>query len=227
MIFDAKVEPKYRHAIEEAAHTILEKGSKQHRNTAKHVIESDLLIRFVPLDKIGCSGVTGLIDSRRTNRRIAAEELSVMEAMGEVYITFADWTFDVAGQRGCQGTLVHEGLHAYDFAKIISSFSKADTELENLYDLTLYELEHRAAVTSAEYLVRIGEPDYIDDGLKLNLVSLDADGKPFADMAGIDLRMQNGYGLNGNNQGMLMSRMLRLRRKGEGFSLGKWLGFGG
>ncbi len=226
MIFDAKVEPKYRDAIEVAANTILEKGNKQHRNTARHVIESELLIRFVPLAQIGCSGVAGLIDSRRTNKRIASEELTVMEAMGEAYITFADWTFDVAGQRGCQGTLVHEGLHAYDFAKIISSFSKADGEPENIYDLTLYELERRAAVTSAEYLVRIGEPDYIDDGLELNLVGLDAHGKPFADMAGIDLRMQNGYGLNGNNQGMLMSRMLRLRQKGEGFRLGKWLRFG-
>jgi len=227
MIFDSKVDKKYRDAIDEAAQTVLEKGNRLHRNTAKHCIESDLLIRFVPLDQIGCSGVTGLIDSRRTNKRIAAGDLSVMEAMGEVYITFADWTFDVAGQRGCQGTLVHEGLHALDFARIISSFSKGDIEPENIYDLSLYELERSAAVTSADYLVRIGEPDYIDDGLKLNLVSLDADGKPFADMAGIDIRMQNGYGLNSDNQGIMMSRMLRLRRKGETFSFTKWLGFGG
>lgn len=227
MIFDDKVERRYRDAIEEAAQTVLEKGNKQHRNTAKHCIESDLLIRFVPLDQIGCSGVTGLIDSRRTNKRIAAEELSIIESMAEAYITFADWTFDVAGQRGCQGTLVHEGLHALDFARIISSFSKSDIEPESIYDLSFYELERRAAITSADYLVRIGEPDYIDDGLKLNLVSLDAEGKPFADMAGIDIRMQNGYGLNSNNQGIMMSRMLRLRRKGEGFSFTKWLGIGG
>lgn len=223
MIFDDKVQSKYRDAIEEAAHTVLEKGNKQHRNTARHVIDSDLLIRFVPLKEIGCSGVTGVISARKTNKRIQNEELDVMEALGEVYITFADWTFDVAGQRGCQGTLVHEGLHAYDFAKIIASFSGPETEP---FDLSLYELEHRAAIASAQYLVRIGEPDYIDDGLKLNLVSLDAAGTPFADMEAIKLRMQDGYGLNENDQGKMISRMLGLRRRGEGFSLSRLLGFG-
>ena len=221
MIFDEKVQSKYRDAIETAAHTILEKGNKQHRNTARHMIESDVLIRFVPLDKIGCSGVTGVISSRRTNRRIDSEEIDVMQALSEVYITFADWTFDVAGQRGCQGTLVHEGLHAFDFARIISSFSRPDAKP---FDLSLYELEHRAAVASADYLVRIGEPDYIDDGLKLNLVSIDAAGTPFADMEGIRLRMQNGYGLDENNQGKMISRMLGLRKKQEGFSLRGLLG---
>jgi hypothetical protein len=225
MIFDDDVKPKYRDAMEAAAYAILEKGNKQHQHTAKNVIESNLLIRFVPLAKINCSGVTGVVNSRKTNRRIAEEELDLETALGEVYITFSDWTFDVAGQRGCQGTLVHEGLHAVDFAHIISSFSRAESEPRDVFDLSLYELERRAAITSAEYLVRIGLPDFIDDGLKLSLVSLDQSGTPFVDMNGIETRMQNGYGLNTNNQGTMMSNMLGLKKRGEGFSIARFLGF--
>lgn len=210
--------------MNEAVYTILEKGNKQHQHTARCVIESDLNIRFVPLDKIGCSGVTGVVSSRKTNRRINNEEIDLETALGEIYITFADWTFDVAGQRGCQGTLVHEGLHAVDFAHIISSFSKAESE-PDVFDLSLYELERRAAITSAEYLVRIGLPDFIDDGLKLSLVSLDGNGTPFVDMNGIETRMQNGYGLNAENQGTMMSKMLGLKKRGDGFSFARFLGF--
>ncbi|MGB7068586.1 MAG: hypothetical protein WBD22_03770 [Pyrinomonadaceae bacterium] len=223
MIFDDRVEAKYRDAIEEAAAQVLEKGNKQHKNTARLMIESDVVIRFVPLATIGCSGITGLVDRRSTNRRIVAGELSVVEALSDVHITFADWTFDVAGQRGCQGTLVHEGLHAFDFARIVSSYSKGD---DPVVDLSLYQLEHRAAITSAEYLVLIGEPDYIDDGLKLDLVGIDVAGRPFADLVGIGRRMQNGYGLNETNQGIMMSRMLGIKKKEEGFSLGRLLGLG-
>lgn len=223
MKFDNKVKSKYRNAIEEAVETILEKGNKQQRYVANLAKSSDLLIRFVPLAEINCSGVTGLIDNRKTNRKIQNETLPVEEAMGEVYIAFSDWCWDVAGQRGCQGTFVHEGLHAYDFAKIIASFSK--NEPENIYDLTLYQLEHRAAVTSADYLVRIGRPDYIDDGLQLNLVGLDESGKPFVDMDGIKLRMQNGYDLNELDQGTIMSEMLGLAKRQQNFSFRKFLGF--
>ena len=217
MKFDAKVESRYRDAIEEAVETILERGNKQQKNVARLAKASDLLIRFVPLAEINCSGVTGVIDNNRTNSRIKNEILDIEDALGEVYIAFSDWCWDVAGQRGCQGTFVHEGLHAYDFAKIIASFSRAESEPENVYDLTLYELEHRAAVTSGEYLVRIGKPDFIDDGLQLSLVSLDKSGKPFVDMNGIKQRMQNGYGLNEAQQGAIMSEMLGLRRRKTNF----------
>lgn len=224
MIFDDKVETKYRDAIEEAVETILDKGNKQQQNTAKLAKETDVLIRFVPLDEIKCSGVTGLTSSIKTNRRIQREFLTLEEAMGEVYIAFSDWCWDVAGQRGCQGTLVHEGLHAHDFAHIISSFSNAVEEPESVYDLTLYELERRAAITSAQYLVTIGKPDYIDDGLQLNLVKLDADGTPMVDMDGIETRMQNGYNLNKAEQGGKISDMLAIKPRKSGFNLTKLFG---
>ena len=224
MIFADRVKTIYRDAIDQAAHTILEKGNEGHRQTAQHLLDSNVLIDFVPLEEINCSGVTGVTSAGRTNRRIEHETLDINEALGEVYIKFADWTYDVAGQRGCQGTLVHEGLHAVDFARIISSFSKADQQPGQVFDLSLYELEHRAAVASAEYLVLIGKEDFINDGLQLSLVSLDVDGKPFVDMDGINYRMQSGYGLNENEQGIMISRMLRLRPRGA-FNWSRFLGF--
>src|SRR4051812_31376709 len=110
MIFDAHVESKYRDAIEEALDTILERGNEGHKETARSIRATHVRINFVPLDQIKCSGVTGLSLSWRTNNRIQNETLEFEEALREIYISFADWTFDVAGQRGCQGTLVHEGL---------------------------------------------------------------------------------------------------------------------
>ena len=225
MIFEASVQPKYRDAIEEAVQTVLDKGNPGHVETAKCIRESNVRIDFVPLDKIGCSGVTGCIDPRRANRRIKNEALDIMAALGEIYIKFADWTFDVAGQRGCQGTIVHEGLHACDFARVISTFSNVELDPLDVYDPSLYELEHRAAVASGEYLVLIGAPDFIDDGLKLGLVALDADGKPFVDMNGINQRMQDGYGVTEENPGIVMSKMLGLKQKNEPSRLAKFFGF--
>lgn len=223
MIFADNVETKYRNAMEEAVETILERGNKQQKNVARTAKETDLLIRFVPLAEINCSGVTGLIDNRKTNRHINRERFEIAEAMGEIYIAFSDWAYDVAGQRGCQGTLVHEGLHAFDFARMISEYSKLEKGAENIYDLTLYELEKRAAQISADYLVRIGKPDYINDGLQLNLVCMDAEGKPCVDNDGIESRMQNGYGLNESNQGAKISDILGIRPR-SGFSIRRFLG---
>lgn len=217
MKFDKGIAKKYRNALEEAVKIVIEKGNKQQRFVAKLIEKTDILIRVVPLKEINVSGVCGVIDNVRTNERIANEVIDVETAMGEIYITFSDWCWDVAGMRGCTGTLVHEGLHAYDFARIISSFSKADTEPDNVLDLTLYELERRAAVTSGEYLSIIAEPDYISDGLALDLISLDKNGKPAVDYKAIEQRMQNGYGLNAKEQGVKMSDMLGLKPKSKGF----------
>lgn len=225
MKFGKGVTSKYRSAMEEAVETILKRGNDGHRESTQALVDSDVTIDFVPLAEINCSGVTGLISPRSTNKRIDRDELTHHEALGEVYIKLADWTFDVAGQRGCQGTLVHEGLHAFDFARIISSFANANVDPLGMVDLSLYELEHRAAIASAEYLVLIGEPEFINEGQQLGLVAVGADGEPFVDEDGILARMQNGYGVNEGQPGVLISSMLGIRPKGDGFSLSKLLGF--
>jgi hypothetical protein len=225
MIFEESVQPKYRDAINEAIETIIVRGNPGHIETATCIRDSKVRIDFVPLKQIGCSGVTGCSSPRNTNRRIRQEPIDLTDALGEIYIKFADWTFDVAGQRGCQGTIVHEGLHACDFARVISSFSNAEIEPLEVYDPTLYELERRAAIASAEYLVLIGTPDFIDDGLKLGLVALEPDGRPFVDIEGIEQRMGDGYGVTAEAPGITMGKMLGLRQKGEPSRLAKFFGF--
>ena len=226
MRFDSHIKPTYRDAIEEAVATVIEKGNPGQVETATCIRDSKVKIQFVPLKKIKCSGVTGVIDAASTNKRIKNETLDMMEALGEIYIQLADWTFDVAGQRGCQGTIVHEGLHACDFARLIASLSNTDVDPLGIVDPTLYELEHRAAVASAEYVQLIGLPDYIDDGLKLGILALDSDGKPFVDMNGIDQRMRDGYGVTPDNQGTLMTDMLGLKSKTEPSMISRLLGLG-
>ena len=226
MRFDSHVKSKYRDAIEEAISVVIEKGNPGHVETAECIRDSKVKIEFVPLKKINCSGVTGIINAGDTNKRIRDETIGLIDALGEVYIKFADWTFDVAGQRGCQGTIVHEGLHACDFARMISSLSNIDVDPIGIFDPTLYELEHRAAVASAEYLELIGAPDFIDDGLKLGLLALDADGKPFVDMNGIDTRMRDGYGVTHDDQGITMTEMLGIRSKTEPSKIAQFFGLG-
>jgi hypothetical protein len=224
MIFHDAVSTEYRAAVHTAVDTIIERGNETHRRTVKSLARGDVEIRVVPLKKINVSGVTGLISRWRANRRINDEPMSFTESLGEVHITFSDWTFDVGGQRGVEGTLVHEGLHACDFAEIISSFSRAETDPLDIFDLSLYELERRAAVASAEYLSRIGKEDYVNEGMQLGLVGIDSDGRPFVDIEGIESRMQNGYRVNASDQGVMISRLLGIRPKGTGGLLA-FLGF--
>jgi hypothetical protein len=213
MRFDKGIAPKYKKAIEDAVAVILEKGNMNQKFVAKEILESDLLIKFVPLAEIGCSGVTGLIDNVATNRKIASRRLSIQEALGEVYIKFSDWCWDVVGARACEGTFVHEGLHAYDFARIISSYSYADQNPSEIVELSLYDLEHRGALTSADYLVRIGKPDYLDDGFQLSLVKLDAKGKPMIDKEGILSRLEHAYGVTAKSPGIAISNLLGLQSR--------------
>ncbi|MBA2379716.1 MAG: hypothetical protein H0V76_09095 [Blastocatellia bacterium] len=224
MRYHSSISPKYAAMLDAAVEVILERGNEGHRKTVNALVKGETEIRVVRLDKIGCSGVTGLVNRPRTNRRIRAGHMGFIESLGEVHITFADWTFETAGSRGVEGTLVHEGLHAFDFAHIISSFSRAETDPLEIFDLSLYELERRAAVASGEYLSLIGAPDYVHEGQQLGLVMVDDDGTPRVDIGGIEARMQNGYGVNHLDQGVMISQLLRLRPRDSSFSLRGMLG---
>src|SRR6185295_9993223 len=101
---------------EEAFDTILEKGNDEHREYMNHILGSKMLVRVRPVKEVNASGITGLISSVKTNYRLATDRLDAQEALGEIHITIAEETIDTGGQRGCEGTFVHEGRHAYDFA---------------------------------------------------------------------------------------------------------------
>jgi hypothetical protein len=215
MKFDNGIDKKYRRSVEDAFDAILEHGNDVHRMIAKHILKSDMLVRVRPVSEINASGITGLIDPKETNEKIAEERLGLREALGEVYIAIAEETIDTGGQRGCEGTFVHEGRHAYDFARVIESYSDADVNPLSIFDPTLYELELEAHKISGDYMLCVDRPEYIDEGLGLMILGRkDAIEPCYVDDTGIHKRLCDSYGLTPDgNQGPRASELLGLRSK--------------
>lgn len=213
MKFDQDIAKKYRKSIEAAFETILEYGTDLQKHIANHIVKSKMLVRVGPVSEIKASGVTGLIDPAATNEKIVEERIGLREALGEVYIAIAEETIDTGGQRGCEGTFVHEGRHAYDFARTIESFSNADVNPLSLFDPTLYELELEAHKISGDYMLCINKPEYIDEGLGLMILGRNDDVSPcFVSDDGIHKRLNDSYGLSPTgNQGPRASELLGLR----------------
>jgi hypothetical protein len=213
MRFDHGIAKKYRRSIEDAFHAILERGNESHRRTAKLIIDSEMLICVHPVEKVRASGITGLIDPRETNEKIEDERLNLREAFDEIFITIAEETIDTGFQRGCEGTFVHEGQHAFDFAQVIESFSDSDVNPLSVYNPTLYELEWAAHVAAGEYMLAVSRDDYLQEGLDLMILGRNEAGC-FLDRDGIRCRLRDSYGLDpGDNQGRLASELLGLKMK--------------
>lgn len=213
MKFDKGIATKYRQSIESAFDTILEKGNDEHRRVINAIIDSKMLVRVLPVSEVNASGITGLIDAAETNNKIESERLSLREALGEVYITIAEETIDTGFQRGCEGTFVHEGQHAYDFAQVIESFSNSDINPLSVFDPTLYELEWAAHKTSGEYMLQIAKDEYLEEGLLLMILGRN-DAGCFVNDEGIQCRLRDSYGLTiDGNQGRLASELLGLSQR--------------
>ena len=215
MKFDKGIVKKYRKSVEDAFDTILEKGNDLQKEIATHILKSNMLIRVKPVSEINASGVTGLIDPAETNAKISDEILSLREAFGEVYIAIAEETIDTGGQRGCEGTFVHEGRHAYDFARTIESFSNADVNPLSLFDPTLYELEWEAHKIAGDYMLCVNKDEYIEEGLGLMILGRNQPTEPcYVSDDGINKRLRDSYGLTPDaNPGPLASQLLGLRLK--------------
>ena len=215
MRFDHGIEKRYRRSVEDGFNAILAQGNDLHREIASLIFESDMLVRVQPVREINASGVTGLIDRGDTNDKIDDGRLNLVEALGEVYISIAEETIDTGGQRGCEGTFVHEGRHAYDFARTIESFSMADMKPLSVFDPTLYELELEAHRISGDYMLRVGRDEYIEEGLGLMILGRKDPIAPcYVDDTGIHTRLANSYGLDPvNNPGPRASKLLGLRPK--------------
>lgn len=216
MKFDNGIAKKYRRSVEDAFDVILAHGNDLQKEIATHIVESKMLLRVKPVSELNnASGITGLIDPAVTNEKISEERLGLREALGEVYIAIAEETIDTGGQRGCEGTFVHEGRHAYDFACTIESFSKTDINPLGIFDPTLYELELEAHKISGDYMLCINKPEYIDEGLGLFILGRKDEISPcFVSDEGIHHRLSKNYGLDPvNNPGPRASELLGLRLK--------------
>jgi len=214
MKFEPGITRKYRDSVTAAFDAILAQGAEFQKEIAGLILESEMLIRVAPVSQINASGITGLIDPDRTNERIEEEHLSFREALGEVVISIAEETIDTGGQRGAEGTFIHEGRHAYDFARTIESFSNADVNPLSLFDPTLYELELEAHKISGDYMLCVNKPEYIEEGLWLMILGAEENGSCFVSDAGIHQRLRESYGLDPEtNPGPRASEMLGLRQK--------------
>lgn len=215
MRFEKGIAKKYRRSVEDAFRSILENGNDLQKSIAGKIVRSKMLVRVKPVSEINASGITGLIDPDSTNQRIANEILSLRDALGEVYIAIAEETIDTGGQRGCEGTFVHEGRHAYDFAQTIASFSDTETNPLSIFDPTLFELEWEAHRISGEYMLCINKDEYLHEGLHLMILGREAETGPcFVDNEGIARRLRESYGLErGTNEGPHASELLGLRLK--------------
>ncbi len=212
MKFDKGIDKKYRKSVEDAFATILDKGNDLQRLYMNAIVQSDMTVRVKPVSEINASGITGAINVIKTNLRLASTRLSLREALGEVYIAIAEETIDTGGQRGCEGTFVHEGRHAYDFAQTIESISNRDVNPLGVFNPTLYELEWEAHQTAGKYMLQINKQEYLDEGLQLMILGQNADGSYFVSDDGIRQRLRDSYGLViDGNQGSTASEMLGIR----------------
>jgi len=211
MKFEEGIDQKYRKAVEDAVATIIEKGNDSHRTVAKAIRDSEMLIRIEPVSEVKASGVTGVINWWSTNRLIANEKLTVNQALAQIYIMIAKETID-AGPRGIEGTFVHEGRHAYDFAQVIASFSDSDLNPLSVFDPTMYELELAAHVAAGEYMLLVNKDEYIAEGLDLLILGRDAAGAARLWNEGIKARLRDSYNLthDPDRQGVLASELLKL-----------------
>jgi len=205
------VAKKYRKSIDDALDAIIAQGNDDHKRVTKLILDSKMLIQVKPVSEVKASGVTGVISPWRTRGKLD-EPMGLKEALGEIYICIAEETIDTGGQRGCEGTLVHEGRHAYDFAQMIVSLSEADINPLNVFDPTLYELELAAHKTAGEYMLCVNRDEYINEGLDLGILGKEATGQCVVSDDGIKLRLKTNYSVTPDgDQGRLASEIVGLR----------------
>jgi hypothetical protein len=211
MKLESHIAEEYAKSVEDALIAILEQGNDDHRRVTQLLLDSKMLIQVKPVSEVKASGVTGVTSPWSTRRKLN-EPMSLIDALGEIYICIAQETIDTGGQRGCEGTLVHEGRHAYDFAQMIVSLSEADINPLNVFDPTLYELELAAHKTAGEYMLCVNRDEYINEGLDLGILGREATGQCFVSDDGIKLRLKTNYSVTPDgDQGRLASEIVGLR----------------
>ncbi|MFL6374843.1 MAG: hypothetical protein ACJ73D_09270, partial [Pyrinomonadaceae bacterium] len=200
MIFENGIDTKYRRSVDDAFATILDKGDEQHKRVMNAIIGSGMRVQVGPVEQRNASGQTFVPNPVRANARLLTERLSLEDAFREICIFIAEETIDTGGQRGCEGTFVHEGQHAFDFAEAISSYSNRDVNPLAVSNPSLYELEWAAHQTAGRYMLLINKQEYLDEGLDLMILGRNSDGTYLVNDDGIRQRLNDSYGLqeNGN-----------------------------
>lgn len=203
MRFDESVPAADRRRILEALQDIKSYGNTQQRAIAKFIEDTDISIYLGLAEKVGGSGSVYIDRIIGVNWAISRGAISISEAAKFIRLNIARETIDTGGQQGIEGTFVHEGKHAADFALMISTFSKGDEQ--KYFDPTAFQREYSAHLTSAFYLMRRGGA-YTEEGVALGLLHQN-DGKISVSRKGIRARLRNNYGLTPDTPGKRLSEL--------------------
>lgn len=203
MKFDESVPAADRERILQALSDIKIFGDTMQRSTAEFVERSPITIHIGPAEKVGGSGCVFIDKIIQAQWAIYRGELSFMEAAEFIRLSIARETIDTGGQRGIEGTFVHEGKHAQDFARMIAGFSTGNEK--KYFDPTAFQREYSAHLTAAFYLMRRGG-DYTREGVDLGILYQN-NGKISINRKGIKARLKNGYGLTPEMPGKRLSTL--------------------
>ena len=197
MKYHEKVPKVDQGRIDQALRDIKRHGDRFQYQTAKFIEETEIVIFLDLAERVGGSGSVQLDNASAARRAVWNGDLGVFEAARYVRLNIARETIDTGGQRGIEGTFVHEGKHARDFALMLSTYSREDND--KVFNPSAFQRELSAHITSALYLMRRGG-EYTDEGISLGLLH-SLNGKVRLNSKGIRARLRNNYGLTPEDQG--------------------------
>jgi RHS repeat-associated protein len=152
-VYDSNVDDEAQKNIHNALVEISKHGTKSQRVRASFILKNDVLIGLVYGDNS-----TNIPNPNAANERIAKGWTSMGEAGSYVQINIdANIAHPNSPERSAnlEGVLVHEGNHAYDDARTISSLS-AGQGMNTVWDPTRYKTELDAYHQEASYLLKRG-----------------------------------------------------------------------
>lgn len=197
MIFHENVPDIDRQRIKQALDDIKKYGDKFQADIANFIEDTGIVIFLGLAENVGGSGSVQLDDQKAARKAVQNGGLDFEEAAKYVRLNIARETIDTGGQRGIEGTFVHEGKHAMDFAMMLSTFSNGIEE--KIFNPTAFQREYSAHLTAALYLKRRGG-EYTEEGISLGILFED-NGKVSVNRKGIRSRLKNNYGLSEENPG--------------------------
>lgn len=203
MIFNESVPDIDQRQIEQALKDIKFYGDKFQQIIADFIENTKINIYLDVAEKVRGSGSVQLESSWAANRAISKRKLSVTETAEFVRLSIARETIDTGGQQGIEGTFVHEGKHAMDFALMLSTFSNGVAG--KVFNPTAFQREYSAHLTSAFYLMRRGD-SYINEGISLGLLHKNGE-KISINRKGITSRLKNNYGLTAETPGKRLNEI--------------------
>lgn len=193
-----------RAKIKQALRDIKAHGNARHARFVELIEDTEISIRLGTAKAVRGSGSVWITGAFSINWAISRGEISFFDAWQFVRMSIARETIDGGGQKGIEGTIVHEVKHAWDFARMISDFSKGGDE-KSLFNPTAYQREYTAHLTSSFYALRRGG-EIVREGVELGVL-LHAGGRFRLNLAGIRERLKNNYGLTPDAPGKRLSEL--------------------